>query len=106
LVFTPRERADLAPVPANLRVHGNLAGRAPLRVSFSVDLPENLRDGASVLWTDNDQPVANANGFETQILLDEPGQHRIAAHIITADDRKAVVNQTVSVLAPSTQPVP
>ena len=106
MVFSRRENTDAPTVPASLRVHGNSVGNAPLWVRLSVDLPNNLREGSSVLWTDNNRPVMNATGFETQILLKETGQHEIAAHVITSDDRKVVVAHTVSVLAPATQPVP
>ncbi|MBI4579040.1 MAG: hypothetical protein HY718_05015, partial [Planctomycetes bacterium] len=104
IVFTQREQVDFAPSPAGIRVHGETAGKAPMQVSLSVDLPDQLKDGATILWTDNERPIPAVHAFETLVLLREPGQHRIAAHIITADDRKLVLRQTITVLSPSSQP--
>ncbi len=73
-------------------------------VSLSVELPTEIKDGASVLWTDNGQPIPALNSFETQALLKQPGEHDIEAHILTPDDRKTVLRQTITVLGPTSQP--
>jgi predicted esterase len=104
LVFAKREQVAFPPVPASIRLHGDPVGRAPMWVSLSVELPANLKSGASVLWTDNGQPIPSLNSFETQTMLNEPGEHDVEAHIITADDRKAVLRQTITVLGAATQP--
>lgn len=104
LVFAKREQVSFPPIPASIRLHGEPVGRAPMWVSLSVELPENLRDGVTVLWTDNGRPIPSLNIFETQTVLNDPGDHELQAHIITADDRKAVLQQTVTVLGPATQP--
>lgn len=104
LVFARREQVAFPPVPATIRLHGESIGRAPMWVSLSVELPRELKDGASVLWTDNGRPIPALNNFETQALLNEPGDHDIEAHVIVADDRKAVLRQTITVLGTTTRP--
>jgi hypothetical protein len=104
MVFAKHEQITLPPIPAQLRVHGDPIGEAPMWVNLSVELPDNLREGATVLWTSNDQPIPSLNGFETHAVLHEPGDHDIEAHIIIADDRKAVLRQTITVLVPASQP--
>lgn len=104
LVFAKREQVSFPPLPATIRLHGEPIGRAPMWVSLSVDLPPDIKDGATVLWTDNGQPIPALNSFETQALLKEPGDHDIEAHILTSDDRKAVLRQTITVLGPTSQP--
>ena len=79
-------------------------GQAPLLVVLSIAMPDDLKVGATILWTDNDRPVGTANSFETQMVLKEVGQHRIAAHIITSDDRKILLRETITVLGPATRP--
>ncbi len=98
-----REVMDPTPVPAWIQVHGDTVGTAPLWVSLSVQMPQRLRDGASILWTDNHKPFAS-NSFEAQGILREPGNHQIEAIIITADDQKLVLRKTVFVQPPASQP--
>jgi len=98
-----RERAQPA-AETRIQVHGDTVGVAPMWVSLSLDTPESLRDGASVLWTDNGRPIG-AGTFATQSILRHPGDHVIEARIITAEDHKIVLRQTMKVLpAPSSQP--
>jgi len=104
LVFAKREQFAPPTLPANLRLHGEPIGEAPMWVSLSVELPDELKDGATVLWTENNRPLAALHAFETQVLLKEPGDHDIEAHVITADDRKTVLRQTITVLGPATGP--
>jgi predicted esterase len=98
-----RERSTAAPLPAKILVHGENVGHAPMWVSLSVDLPQQLRDGAVVTWTDNSQPM-KGDEFEAIGLLRDPGDHAIQAHITTADDQRITVEQTVTVLPPASQP--
>ena len=104
LVFTHREQVESEPLPATIRVHGETAGKAPFQVALSVTMPDHLQAGATILWTDNDRPIRAMTGFEAQMTLKEPGQHQIAAHILSGDDRKTVLRQTLTVLAPTTRP--
>jgi len=98
-----REQMDDAPIPAQILIQGDTAGRAPLWVNMSVHIPPEFRDGVSILWTDNNMPIGN-NGFDLQTVLREPGEHAITSHILTADDRKITAHQTVSVIGPASQP--
>jgi hypothetical protein len=99
----PREQAEYTPIPAQILTRGDTAGRAPLWINMSVHIPLALREGASVLWTDNSMPIGN-NGFELQTVLREPGEHTITSHILTADDRTITAQQTVTVLGPASRP--
>lgn len=98
-----REQAALQPISADIRVHGDSVGRAPLWINLSLQLDPTLRQGASVLWTNNDVPIG-ANGFEVQTVLREPGDYTIAAHIVTADDRRITARTPIKVLTPATRP--
>jgi predicted esterase len=104
LVFSHREKVEAEPLPANIRVHGEVIGQSPFQVGLSVAMPDDLRVGATILWTDNDRPMRALNGFEAQAVLKEPGQHHIAAHVITSDDRKLVLRQTITVMNAASQP--
>ncbi len=103
IIVPPREQAAAAPIPARIRTHGDVVGPAPMWVNVSLEMPAFLREGASVLWTDNNVPIAS-NTYEVQTVLREPGEHQIAAFIVTADDRQVTAEQTIRVLAPTSQP--
>jgi len=98
-----REQADYTPITAQILIQSDTAGRAPLWINMSVYIPPTLREGASVLWTDNSVPIGN-NGFELQTVLREPGEHMITAHVLTADDRTIAAHQIVTVLGPASRP--
>lgn len=98
-----RERREEPPLPAQLKVHGSTSGPAPFWVSLSIDLPERLKEGASVLWMDNNRTIS-VDGFEATRLLREPGEHTIKARILTADDRSIILRETFKVLPPASQP--
>ncbi len=104
LVFSHREQVDYAPLPATIRVHGESTGVAPLRANLTLELPDNLKQGTSVLWTDNGRPISALNRFEAQLVLKQPGPHQIAAHIITSDDRQAIAERMLTVVSATTQP--
>ena len=71
-------------------------GVTPLWISYGVDMPEELRNGSSVLWTDNGHPISTAHSGYRWIR--EPGEHRLEALVITRDDREFRVSETVTVL--------
>jgi hypothetical protein len=98
-----REQGAISPLSANIRINGDSVGRAPLWLNLSLDLDPAARQGASVLWTNNDVPIG-ANGFEVQTVLREPGDYNIAASIVTADERRVTARIPVKVLAPASQP--
>lgn len=66
-------------------------------VSLSVEMPLQLREGASILWTDNNRPISTGT-FEARAILRDPGQHIIEARIITADDRRIILRENLKVL--------
>jgi hypothetical protein len=103
ITIPTREEAEPAPIPARIRVMGDTAGPAPMWASLAVEMPAPLQQGASVLWTDNDEPIGNG-GFTTQVILREPGNHRLEARITTADDRKIVLNEVITVRSAASQP--
>lgn len=102
-VVPTREQGAIFPISANIRVNGDSVGRAPLWLNLSLEMDPVARQGASVLWTNNDVPIG-ANGFEVQTVLREPGDYDIAASVVTADERRVTARIPVKVLAPASQP--
>ncbi|HSW46904.1 MAG TPA: PHB depolymerase family esterase [Phycisphaerae bacterium] len=98
-----REQATIEPISARVQIQGDSVGRAPMWLALSLDLDPVLRQGSSVLWTNNDVPIG-ANGFEVQTVLRDPGDYTITAHIVTADDRRLTARAPVRVLAPASRP--
>lgn len=88
---------------AAISVKGNSVGQAPFWIDLSAVIPAAMREGASILWTDNGVPVGSGS-FQTQAVLREPGAHHIAAHIFTSDDRQITAMKTVQVLPPDSPP--
>ena len=70
-------------------------------VNLSVEIPDALRNGAQIFWTNNDNQMGKGS-FQAQGLLRDPGVHEIKAVIITPDDREIILMQTIKVLAPIT----
>ncbi len=71
-------------------------GVTPLWISYRVELPESIRKGCSVLWTDNGKPISTAlSGYA---VMRDVGEHRLEALVITPDDRELRVGETVTVL--------
>jgi len=78
-----------------LRVSATI-GVTPLWVSYGVEMPEEMRNGSSVLWTDNGHPISTAHsGYR---WMRETGEHRLEALVITRDDREFRVSESVTVL--------
>ena len=101
-----REKSPSSKGNPRIRVHGENVGRTPMWVRLSIDMPSALRDGASILWTDNNQPIGS-DGFSTQALLRQPGDHLIEARITTANNRQIILSETINVLPesdPTSQP--
>ena len=73
-------------------------------VNLSLDIPPDLREGASILWIDNGWPIGTGS-FHARSVLWDPGPHTIEARLTLADNRRAVLRKTITVLpAPSSQP--
>jgi len=73
-------------------------------VNLSLDIPPEFREGASILWIDNGRPISTGT-FHARSVLWNPGQHTIEARLALADNRRAVLRKTITVLPPpSSQP--
>jgi hypothetical protein len=72
-------------------------------VDLSLDMPDSMRRGASVLWTNNGMPFANSQ-LRARSVLRQAGQHKIEAHITTADNRKLVLKKTLTALPATDTP--
>jgi hypothetical protein len=71
-------------------------GVTPLWVNYRVELPDDLKRGASILWTDNGRPISTApSGY---CVMREVGNHKLEALIITRGDREIRLVETVKVL--------
>ncbi len=95
---TPGEQDSI-----RIRVSATI-GVTPLWVSYAVDMPQDWREGTSVLWTDNGKPISTAvNGYR---WMREAGAHHLEALVITRDDREFRVAETITVLPKlTTRPV-
>ncbi len=92
-----RESARYPDLPARIVLHGDDVGTAPMMVHVSIEMPENLAEGASVLWMDDREPIGK-NGLSATRMLREPGEHEISAIVVTADDRKTILRKRIRVL--------
>lgn len=99
-----RERIEPAAPTIQMEVHGETVGQAPMWVSLSLSLPEALKEGATVNWTDNGQPIIGANLFEAQARLETPGEHHLKAVVLTPDDLKYTATKTLTLSVPDSQP--
>jgi dienelactone hydrolase len=75
-----------------------LIGISPLLVSFSAEMPENLRQGSNYLWMDNGEPVANGREPLGQKYLTSTGDHHIEVLVTAADGKEYRAGQIVTVL--------
>lgn len=91
----PRATNSASPSGVEIRLSTRV-GVTPLWVSYHAELPEAMRKGSSILWTDNGRPISTAlSGYS---VLREVGEHCLEALIITEDDREIRVSETVTVL--------
>jgi hypothetical protein len=67
-----------------------------LWLTYSIELPDDVRRGASILWMDNGRPIGTA--MAGSCVLKEVGEHKLEALIITAKDEEIRVSETVTVL--------
>jgi len=86
---------------ARIKVGGKKEGVAPMWIDLDVEIPPKLQDGASILWTNNGRPMTSGR-FQTRGILRKPGEHKIEARIITANNRKITLQETIKVLPRST----
>ena len=81
--------------PVRVRLSSTI-GIAPLLVSYSAAVPDDIRQNAYYLWTDNDEPVSN--GLNGQLFLTTPGEHQIEVSVTTEDGQEYRAGRTVTVL--------
>ena len=68
----------------------------PLRVSFAVQLPERIKQGAMCSWADNGKLICT--GFTGHKILTVPGEHVISVQVMTPDNREYRARTKVKVL--------
>ncbi len=100
LVPPIREQIHEPPIPGRIRIDGDTVGPAPLELNMRLEIPEQISEGASIVWMDNRRVLARS--LEARSILAEPGPHAIEARVTTADDRVLTFTQTITVLAPPT----
>jgi hypothetical protein len=90
-------RSATMPEQDSVRIRvSTTVGVTPLWVSYGVELPEDMRSGSSVLWTDNGHPIStDLSGYR---WMRETGEHRLEALVITRDDREYRVSESITVL--------
>lgn len=79
-----------------IRIKGPAVGSAPYYLSYSVDMPPALAQGADFLWKDNDVWMGDEpSGVK---ILETPGVHRITVLLVTKDNVEYRGMTTVQVL--------
>lgn len=86
---------SLVESPVRVKLSSSI-GIAPLVVSYSAALPEELKSRAHYLWTDNGVPVSN--GSNGQVLLTAPGKHDITVFVTTDNGEQYSANRGITVL--------
>ena len=72
------------PVGSVVRIRlSSTIGVAPLLVSYSASMPQAILRGASVLWTDNGEPISN--GLNGQRVFGDPGEHRVGVMVTSLE---------------------
>ncbi len=88
-----KKAADLQPLGIRLSAH---IGISPMPMSYTVQIPPEMKKGADILWIDNGQPMSR--GISGQKILTEPGQHKVEVLVVTRDNREYRASKTVTVL--------
>ncbi len=65
-------------------------------MSYTVQIPLEMRKGADILWIDNGEPMSR--GISGQKTLTEPGRHKVEVLVVTKDNREYRASKTVTVL--------
>ena len=71
-------------------------GVAPLLISYSAAMPQSILRGASVLWTDNGEPISN--GLNGQRVFNDPGEHTLGVLVTGRDGKEYRSARVISVL--------
>jgi len=88
-----RKVADLQPLGIRLSAH---IGISPMPMSYTVQIPAEMRKDADILWIDNGEPMSR--GISGQKILTRPGQHKVEVLVVTKDNREYRASKTVTVL--------
>ena len=92
--FDPKRKvADLQPLGIRLSAH---IGISPMLMSYTVQIPPEMRKGADILWIDNGEPMSR--GISGQKTLTKPGRHKVEVLVVTKDNREYRASKTVTVL--------
>ena len=92
--FDPKRKvADLQPLGIRLSAH---IGISPMLMSYTVQIPLDMRKDADILWIDNGEPMSR--GISGQKTLTEPGRHKVEVLVVTKDHREYRASKTVTVL--------
>ncbi|HWL94614.1 MAG TPA: hypothetical protein VNT79_13910 [Phycisphaerae bacterium] len=84
------------PRAVNIRIKGPSVGSSPYYLSYGVDLPPDLTQGADFLWRDNEAWIGDeADG---QKILETAGTHKITVVMVTRDNVEYRGLATVQVL--------
>lgn len=90
-----RRTSEIAINPLEVRVSAYI-GISPMLISYTVQLPSDLRENSDVLWLDNGRPISH--GISGQKSLGEPGRHKIEVWVVADDNREYRAAKTVTVL--------
>ncbi len=92
--FDPKRKvADLQPLGIRLSAH---IGISPMPMSYTVQIPPEMKKDADILWIDNGEPMSR--GISGQKILTRPGQHKVEVLVVTKDNREYRASKTVTVL--------
>lgn len=84
------------PRRVEIRLRGPAIGSSPYYLSYSVDMPPAVTQGADFLWKDNDTWMGDEpNGVK---ILETPGVHKITVLMVTKDNVEYRGMTTVQVL--------
>ncbi len=82
--------------PVNIKILGAAVGTAPHYVTYAIDLPKDVTDGADFLWQDNGEWIGDeAKGSK---LLETPGVHRLTVLMVTKNNVEYRGMATIHVL--------
>ncbi len=92
--FDPKRRvAILQPLGLRLSAH---IGFSPMLLSYTVQIPTEMRKDADISWIDNGEPMSV--GISGQKTLIEPGQHKVEVLVVTREHQEYRAGGIVTVL--------
>jgi predicted esterase len=91
----PSQASQRTESPVRIRLSSTI-GIAPLMVSYSAALRDDISRKAYYLWMDNGEPISN--GVNGQTFLTKPGEHQIEVLVTTEDGLEYRSSRMVTVL--------